>query len=161
LVEAGLDYNEIIELVAGESHLPLAGQRIEMWVKSSLANWLTCTSGRASWYDESLCLFAWDLVGSALAYADWDSLVAFVVRQATTSDNVFTMTLYRNIVGTESFQWQVSTCVREASSRYACADALKERLRSEIDTWMDTPLNTSAGKCTHLGAYYELDTGHI
>jgi hypothetical protein len=131
--------NEITELVADELHLPVIGQRVERWVKGALTRWLICFSERATWYDESLRLFAWDLVGSALAYADWESLVAFVIGQATTSENVFTMTLYRSILGTEPFQWQVSTCVREASSRYACADALKEWFRSEIDTWMDTP----------------------
>ena len=132
--------NEIVELVAGETHLSLAAQRIERWVKGALTKWLIGFSERATWYDESLRLFAWDVVGSALAYADWESLVALVIGQATTSENVFTMTLYRSIVGTESLQWHVSTCVREASSRYACADALKEWFRSEIDTWMDTPL---------------------
>jgi hypothetical protein len=137
--EQGL-MNEITELVAGEPRLSAAGQRVERWVKGALTKWLICFSERATWYDESLRLFAWDLVGSALAYADWESLVAFVIGQATTSENLFTMTLYRSIVGAESLQWQVSTCVREASSRYACADALKEWFRSEIDTWMDTPL---------------------
>src|SRR5260221_7103175 len=107
--------NEIIELAAGEAHLPAAGQRIERWVKGALTRWLICFSERATWYDESLRLFAWDLVGSALAYTDWDGLVTFVIGQATTSENVFTMTLYRSIVGAESLQWQVSTGVREAS----------------------------------------------
>ena len=132
--------NEIIELVAGESHLPAAGQRVERWVKGALTKWLICFSERATWYDESLRLFAWDLVGSALAYTDWDSLVAFVIGQATTSENVFTVTLYRSILGTKQFQWQVSICVSQALSRYACADALKEWFQSEIDAWMDTPL---------------------
>jgi hypothetical protein len=40
----------------------------------------------------------WDLAGSALAYADWVGLVAVLMGEAQTSENLFTMTIYRNIL---------------------------------------------------------------
>ncbi len=42
-------------------------------------------------------LLAWDLAGSALAYADWDGLVALLTGRAQASENLFTLTLYRFI----------------------------------------------------------------
>ena len=47
-------------------------------VKIALFNSLTGVAGRASLYDGFMRLLAWDLAGSALAYADWDGLVALL-----------------------------------------------------------------------------------
>src|SRR5260370_4391286 len=63
--------NEIAELVAQETNAIPAGRLVEMWVKVAVENWITSFPGRNRRYDESLRLFVWDLLRSALAYADW------------------------------------------------------------------------------------------
>src|SRR5713226_3055067 len=70
--------NEITALVASEPNESPAGRLLEMWVKIALTNWLTCFPGRNKQHDEEMRLLAWDLVGSALAYADWIALVALL-----------------------------------------------------------------------------------
>ena len=52
-----------------------AGRLLETWVKASLFNWLSVHLRRAYWFDADIQLLGWDLVGSALAYTDWDMLV--------------------------------------------------------------------------------------
>ncbi len=96
--------NEIAALVASEPNDGSAGRLVEMWIKVALTNWLTCFPGRNKQHDEEMRLFAWDLLGSALAYASWDDLVALLIGAAQTSDNLFTMTLYRSILHLSSLQ---------------------------------------------------------
>src|SRR6202007_609398 len=118
--------DEITELVAREPNEGPAGRLVEMWVKTPLDNWLTHFPGRNKQHDESLLLFGWDLVGSALAYADWVGLVALLLGEAHTCENLFTMTLYRHILNDGHVLQPVSQLVQEASSLYAGADSLKD-----------------------------------
>jgi hypothetical protein len=82
---------EILALVTRESDDRAAGWLIEMWVKGALFNCLTGVAGCASLYDGFMRLLAWDLAGSALAYADWDGLVALLTGRAQASENLFTL----------------------------------------------------------------------
>jgi hypothetical protein len=129
--------NEITELVAGEPNEGSAGRLVEMWVKSALSNWLTRFPGRDKQHDESLLLFVWDLAGSALAYADWIGLVALLVGEVQTCENLFTMTIYRNILNDRHLQQSVSKLVQEASSLYAGADSVKDWFETQVDAWVD------------------------
>ena len=129
--------NEITDLVAGEPNEGPAGRLVEMWVKSALENWLTRFPGRNKQHDESLLLFVWDLAGSALAYANWVGLVALLVGEAQTCENLFTMTLYRNILNDEHVLQPVSKLVQEASSLYAGADSVKYWFETQVNAWID------------------------
>jgi hypothetical protein len=128
--------NEIADLVASEPNEGAAGRLVEMWVKVALTNWLTRFPGRNKQHDESLLLFVWDLVGSALAYADWIALVAVLVGEAHTSDNLFTMTMYRNILTDRHFQQSVRRLVHEASNLYVGADGVKNWFEVQVDAWV-------------------------
>ena len=129
--------NEIAELVAGEPNEGAAGRLVEMWVKSALDNWHTHFPGRNKQHDESLLLFVWDLVGSALAHADWVCLVALLIGEVQTCENLFTMTIYRNILNDGHFLQPVSKLVQEASSLYAGADGVKYWFETQVNTWVD------------------------
>lgn len=136
--EANL-YNEVTELVAGEADNASAGQRLEMWVKASIANWLASLPGRSRKYDEEMRLMVWDLVASALAYADWDNLVGVLDGEAEMGDNLFTLTLHRTIVNNQQLQQNVMVLVEGAYSLYAGIDAVKEWFELQVDTWITTP----------------------
>ena len=128
--------NEITELVAHEPNDGPAGRLVEMWVKLALDHWLTRFPGRNKQHDESLLLFVWDLAESALAYADWIGLVALLVGEAHTNDNLFTMTINRNILTDRHFQHAVRRLVHEASHLYADADSVKDWFEVQVDAWV-------------------------
>jgi len=128
--------NEMVKLVASEPNEGAASRLVEMWVKIALTNWLNRFPGRNKQHDESLLLFVWDLAGSALAYADWIGLVAVLVGEAHTSDNLFTMTIYRNILTDGHFQQCVRRLVHEASHLYACANSVKNWFEVQVDAWV-------------------------
>ena len=129
--------NEITDLVAREPNEGPAGRLVEMWVKSALDNWLTHFPGRNKQHDGSLLLFVWDLVGSALAYADWVGLVGLLVGQAHTCENLFTMTIYRNVLNHRHVQQPVSKLVQEASTLYTGADSVKYWFEVQVNAWVD------------------------
>lgn len=130
--------NEIIVLVASEPNDAPAGRLVEMWVRNALTNWCTGFPGRRMLHDESMRLLAWDMVGTALAYADWDALVGVLLGEVTRRENVFTMTLYRCILNHTPFLQQVSALMSGAPNKYACADALKDWFEVQIDAWVST-----------------------
>ncbi len=132
-------YQEITALVSGEPNEGPVGRLVEMWVKGSVMNWLTCFPGRDRQHDEEMRLLAWDLVGSALAYADWDGLMGLVMGAIQTSENLFTMTLYRSILHHSQLQQPVLDFLSTASSVYAAADACKDWVTEQVDTWIDAP----------------------
>ncbi len=136
--EQGL-MQEVMELVSEVPNEKIAGWRLEMWVKMTLENWLTGFSERDGTNDDAMQLLAWDLVGSVLAYADWDILVRLLVGETITTDNLFTLTLSQCIMSCSEWQQQFSLLLHITSSVYACADALKDWLREMLDTWMDMP----------------------
>lgn len=131
---------ELTYLVAGEPNDGPAGRLVEMWVNIALNNWLTGFPGRNWGHDEAIRLLAWDLAGSALAYADWDILVRLLMGEKLAGGNLFTWTLYRCIRAVPEWQQQVGLFMQEAASLYACADALKDWMRELVDEWMETDL---------------------
>jgi hypothetical protein len=131
--------NEMAELVAQEPNDVPAGRLVEMWVKVAVENWITFFPGRNRQYDEYVRLFVWDLLRSALAYADWDALVGMLTSEVETSDNLFTWTLYRNIMDDSQLQQNVSALISEAPSIYAGVDTVKDWFESQLDTWMTVP----------------------
>jgi len=131
--------NEMAELVAQEPNNVPAGRLVEMWVKVAVENWTTFFPGRNRQYDESLRLFVWDLLRSALAYADWDALVGILTGEGETSENLFTWTLYRTIMDDGQLQQDVSTLIGEAPNSYAGVDTVKDWFESQLDTWMTVP----------------------
>src|SRR2546423_12403060 len=131
--------DEVTAMVASEPNYCPAGRLVEMWVKSALTNWYTCFPGRNRYYDDYVRLLTWDLVGSALAYADWDVLVALLVGETVSSDNLFTWSLYRCILNDDQLQQPIQVLMRDAPSAHAWADALKEWVRVQVDGWVDLP----------------------
>lgn len=131
--------NEITMLVASESNDVPAGRLVEMWVRIALTNWCTRFPGRQRLHDESMRLLAWDMVGTALAYADWDALVRVLMGEGSGCENVFTMTLYRCILNHTQLLQQVGALLHEAGNRYACADTLKDWFEVQLDSWISLP----------------------
>lgn len=130
---------EIEGLVADAANDVAAGWRLQMWVKMALENWYTGYAGRDWPQDDTMRLLASDLVGSALAYADWDALVRLLVGETITTDNLFTLTLYQGILSCPEWQQQFSVLLHLSASVYACADLLKDWMREMLDTWVDMP----------------------
>ena len=132
--------NEMSALVAQTSDNRVAGLRVKWWVEDLVKGWVTGGTDCGTFYDGQVRLLAWDLVGSALAYADWDGLVKLLMGQATTCDNVFTVTLHESITMGSYFHRPTQVLMQSVSSPYAYADALHEWFREQVDAWMDVPL---------------------
>jgi hypothetical protein len=128
---------EIMALVAREPDDRAAGRLIEMWVKVTLFNWLTGVAGRASLYDGLMRLLAWDLAGSALAYADWDALVALLTGRGQAGENLFTLTLYHFIMSDGGLQAIIHEMLCAVPNVYAGADTMKDWFREQVDTLFD------------------------
>jgi intracellular sulfur oxidation DsrE/DsrF family protein len=128
---------EIMALVAREPDDRAAGRLIEMWVKIALFNWLTGAAGRASLYDGFMRLLAWDLAGTALAYADGDGLVALLTGRVRASENLFTLTLYHFIVSNAGLQVVMQEMLRMVLDAYVCADVMKDWFREQVDALFD------------------------
>ena len=131
--------NEMTSLVADAPIGYPVGKLVEQWVSEALTNWQMNVPGRYRSYDGYLRLLAWDLVGSALAYADWDILVRLLSGETVTDDNLFTWSLYRSIMNDRHLHQPVGVLMNEAPNAYACADAIKEWFEVLIDAWMDSP----------------------
>jgi hypothetical protein len=136
--EQGL-MQEVSHLVAAAPGEEVVGWRLAMWVKMALENWLRGFLGREWSQYDAMQLLIWDLVGSALAYADWDVLVRLLAGERITTDNLFTLTLYQYILGSPEWHEQFTMLLLAAPSVYACADALKDWMREMVDSWMDSP----------------------
>ena len=131
--------NEMTSLVANTPIGYPAGKLVEQWVREALTNWHMNIPDRYRAYDGYLRLLAWDLVGSALAYADWDRLVRLLSGEPMTDDNLFTWSLYRSILNESHLHQPVSMLMNEAPHAYACADTLKEWFEAQINAWIDAP----------------------
>jgi len=131
--------DEITALVAREPNDSAAGRLVEMWVKVALTKWLTMFRTREMRHDEEMRLLAWDVLGSALAYAEWVQLVEMLMSGAAPGANLFTMTLYRSVLSNSELQVQVGTVLSQASSLYAGADAVHDWFASQLDTWIEAP----------------------
>ena len=75
---------EMTSLVADTPIGYPVGKLVEKWVIDALTNWQMKLPDRKRAYDGYLRLLAWDLVGSALAYADWDILVRLLAGETVT-----------------------------------------------------------------------------
>jgi hypothetical protein len=131
--------HEITSLVAETPIGYPVGNLVEKRVREALTNWQMNIPDRYRSYDGYLRLLAWDLVSSALAYADWDILVTLLTGGTVTSDNLFTWSLYRSIMNDSHLHQPVGVLVNEAPNAYACADAIKEWFEAQVNAWIDAP----------------------
>ena len=127
---------EIARLVMSEPNNEPAGHLVEMWVKSSIAHWMTRFPGRNRSYDAYIGLLVWDVLGSALAYTQWDELVTMLSGGVIVS-NVFTMTFLRCIESSWWLQAHIEVVLRDAASIYAAADVLKAWFEMLLAQWID------------------------
>jgi len=130
--------HEMTALVADTPIGYPVGKLVEKWVREALTNWQMNVPDRYRSYDGYLRLLAWDLVGSALAYADWDILVRLLAGETARSDNLFTWSLYSSIMNDSHLYQPVGVLMNEVPDAYACADTLKDWFEAQINAWIDT-----------------------
>src|SRR6266568_1478662 len=114
-----------------------AGKLVAQWVSGVLTNWQMDVPDSFRAYAGYLRLLVWDVVGSALAYADWDSLVRLLRGETVTSDNLFTWALYCSMMNESHLHQAVGVLMHEAPDVYACADTLKDWFEAQINAWID------------------------
>jgi hypothetical protein len=127
---------EIAQVVAGEPNDGPAGRLVEMWVKSSISNWVNRFPGRNEYHDHSMYLLVWNLLGSALSSTEWDALVALLTGGEVVC-NVFTMTLSQCIQRSQFLHAHMSRVLRDTPNVYAVADAMKEGFEALLADWID------------------------
>lgn len=128
---------EIAALVASTSRDRAAGRLVESWVKATLYNWLCGYPGRDVGFDGNMRLLAWDLIGSALAYADWDELVKLLTGRGKKSKNLFTVTLYHFILSDGRLLAFIQEMLQAFPNAYECADKMKDWFREQVDMVFD------------------------
>lgn len=129
-------YWETVHLVASERDDVAAGRLVEQWVKSSITGWVMRSPERDRSHDGQLGLLAWDLLGSALAYSEWDDLVTLLTGGVRTS-NVFTLTLAQHIQQSSEVRSHMEGILRQAVSLVAAADTLKVWWEVVLAEWVD------------------------
>src|SRR5215469_5061927 len=125
---------EIAQVVAGEPNDGPAGRLVEMWVKSSISNWMNRFPGRNTYHDHSLYLLVWDLLGSALSSTEWDALVALLTGGEVVC-NGFTMTLSQCIQQSQFLHARMSRLLSEhlwLDCLGACGKGVSTRV---LDQW--------------------------
>jgi hypothetical protein len=127
---------EIAQLVASEPNDGPAGHLIEMWVRLSITNWMNRFPGRNRSHEAYIGLLAWDLLGSALANITWIDL-ATVLTGGEVISNMFTMTLIRCIQQSQLLHTHLEVVLRNASSAYVAAEALKAWFEALLADWVD------------------------
>ena len=127
---------EIAQVVAGEPNDGPAGRLVEIWVKSSISDWMNRFPGRNKYHDHSMYLLVWDLLGSALSYTEWDALVALLTSGEVVC-NVFTMTLSQCIQQSQFLHAHMCRLLRDTPNVYAAADAMKEGFEALLADWID------------------------
>ena len=130
--------HEMTSLVAETPIGYPVGRLVEKWVREALTKWQMNVTHRDRSYDSYLRLLAWDLISSALAYADWDILVRLLAGETARNDNLFTWSLYSSIMNDSHLHQPVSVLMNEAPDAYACADTLKEWFEAQANAWIDT-----------------------
>jgi hypothetical protein len=148
--------HEMASLVANTPNGYPGGKLVEQWVREALTNWHMNVPDRYRPYDGYLRLLAWDLVSSALAYADWDILVTLLTGGMVRSDNLFTWSLYRSILNDSHLHQPVSMLMNEAPNVYAYADTLKDWFEAQINAWIDVPAVRRQQNATILVVAYTL-----
>ncbi len=129
--------NAMTALVAGAPIGYPVGKLVEQWVQEALTRWHMNVSDRYRLYDGYLRLLAWDVVSSALAYADWESLVTLLSGETVTDDSLFTWSLYRSIMNDNHLHQPVAVLMNEAPNASVCADTLKDWFEAQINAWID------------------------
>jgi hypothetical protein len=124
---------EIAGLVATTSSNRKAGRLIATWVKVALFHWLGVHPERDARFDGNMHLLAWDLVGSALAYADWDALVTLLTGRMKKSKNLFTVTLSQFILSDRQLLAFAQEVLAAYPNMYQCADVMKGLFREQVD----------------------------
>ncbi len=147
---------EMTSLVAGAPIGYPVGKLVEKWVIDALTSWQMNIPHRKRAYDGYLRLLVWDLVGSALAYTDWDTLVKLLVGETSTDDNFFTWSLYRSIMNDYHLYQPVGAFMNEAPNVYACADTLKDWFEAQIDAWIDASAVRRQGNAVISVVVYNL-----
>ena len=130
-------FNEIARIVAVERQRKVAGRLVETWVKSSIEFWLTAFPGRDSYHDATIRLLVCDLVGAALAYADWDRLVLLLMGFGKTKHNLFTATLFRNIIQIDGMYRQIGLLLNNTVNVGVAADIIKGWFEEQLSVWID------------------------
>src|SRR5438045_5692844 len=132
------------------------GKLVEQRVREALTNLqMNVPDGYRS-YDGYLRLLAWDLVSSALAYADWDMLVRLLTGETTTDDNLFTWSLYRSIMNDSHLHQPLGVLMNEVPNAYVYADTLKDWFEAQINAWVDAPAVRRQHNATISAVVYNL-----
>ena len=129
--------HEVATLVATESSDRKAGKLLATWVKAAIFNWMCAHPQRDGRFDDNMRLLAWDLAGSALAYADWDELLALLAGRVKNSKNLFTVTLSHFILSDGRRLAAVQEMREAFPNAYECADAVKGWFIEQVDTLFD------------------------
>src|SRR5579863_10783557 len=124
---------EVTALVVTTSSNRKAGKLLSTWVKASIFNWMCWHPERDNRFDENMRLLAWDLAGSALAFADWDELLALLAGRVMKSKNLFNMTLSHFILTDGRLLAAVQETQEAFSNVYECADAVKSWFTEQVD----------------------------
>lgn len=127
---------EITQMVVGEPNNWPAARLVEMWVTSSITNWMNRFPGRNRSHDAQIVLLVWDLLGSTLAYTEWDDLVVLLTGGEKDS-NVFTMTLNRCIQSSPLLHSPMQKLLRDAPNVSVAADAMKEWFETLLADWVN------------------------
>lgn len=98
---------------------------------------MTAFPGRDSYHDATIRLLVCDVVGAALAYADWDRLVLLLMGFGKTQHNLFTATLFRNIVQTDGMYHQLGLLLKQTANVGVAADILKDWFEEQLSVWID------------------------
>lgn len=128
--------SEITQMVAGEPNNWPAARLVEMWVTSYITDWMNRFPGRDRSHDAQIVLLMWDLLGSTLAYTEWDDLVVLLTGGEKAS-NVFTMTLSRCIQSSPLLSAPMQRLLRDASNVSVAADAMKEWFETVLADWVN------------------------
>ena len=130
----------MVDLIARTVDDRTVGREVERWVQTAVNGWVTGSPHWDTFSDAYVRLLAWDVVGVALAYADWDTLVKLLMGQAIRCENPFTWTMHRSCTTVTEFEHLVHSLLQTASSPFVGADALYEWFREDVDEWFNAPL---------------------
>ena len=131
----------MVDLVARTVDDRAAGRAVERWVQTSVNGWVTSSPHRDTSCDAYVRLLTWDVVGVALAYTDWDTLVKLLMGQRLRCENPFTWTLHTSATTVTEFQHPVQSLLQAVPSVYAGAYVLQGWFREWIDEWFNTSLS--------------------
>jgi hypothetical protein len=100
---------------------------------------VTTTAGRTSspgWYDASIGLLVWGLLGSILARFEWHDLVTALAGGEVIS-TLFTMTLLRCIQQSQLSYTHIAAVLHDASKVNTVAELLKAWFEALLADWVD------------------------